>query len=102
MILPADITEQEMRDIIRSIWSDYYPNESTLFLDELNDKELRLLIELISTKDNNLQKEKWDNLNQSYWDSKDVMKRILQQAKILNIKIREQKESEVQMINDIF
>lgn len=94
MKLPADITEQEMKDIMQDIWREYAPWENSDFVNELNKEQLTILFDLISTKDQSQREKKWDIVKQKIHESNESFKRILQNLKLTQIQFIEKKEQE--------
>lgn len=94
MKLPADITEQEMKDIMQDMWRDYAPWENSDFVNELNKEQLIILFDLISIKDQSQREKKWDIIKQKIHESNESFKRILQKLKLTQIQFEEKKEQE--------
>ncbi len=92
--LPADITEQEMKDILQDIRKEYVPWETSDFVNELNKEQLIILFDLISTKDQSQREKKWDIIKQKIYESNESFKRILQKLKLTQIQFEEKKDHE--------
>ena len=103
MKLPADMTEDEMRMVLKDIWREYAPEQSYNFIDQLLLENLKLLFDFIWTKDPVEQEKKRKVLEDQTHYSLLSINMILQKAKLTQIQVHEKNEQskDEQSINDI-
>lgn len=93
MALLQDVTNEEIRNIIRSLWGKYFPNESSDFIDQLEEDHLIAMLKLISTKNKEKQRKIWEWLHKDIDNTNNNLKNIIKQANQKMLHIREMKDS---------
>jgi hypothetical protein len=94
MKLPADITESEMKIILKEIRIDYAPEQSYDFIDQLSLENLKLLFDFISTKDPLEQDKKRKILEDKIHYSRLSVNVILQKIQLVKIQVDEKNDQD--------
>lgn len=94
MKLSPDISDHEIIDVLKRIWKEYAPGQSSDFLQELSRGQLQMLIDLISTKDPTQREKKWDSVRKSIQEADLAMKKSLQKFRMIRIQVDEFKEKD--------
>jgi len=103
MNLPIDMTEDEIKTILKSIWREYAPYEQSDFIDKLSLRQTKQLLDLIMTKDSKVQQRKWKDIDKSIMEYGWSIRMLLQKAKMImiNRKEKDDQEGNDQSLRDI-